>query len=71
MVHAKASQIRQKIAEKLRGKLICLKIDIAKRLGRSLLGQCCGKLISIPISTIRLLGGNVQFIKNGKKISLP
>jgi hypothetical protein len=66
MVPAKASQIRQKIAEELRGKLFCLKIDSAKRLDRSLLGQYCRKRISVPISTIHLF--TVHFFRGERSV---
>jgi hypothetical protein len=41
LIPVKAAEIRQKITDELKGKLLCLKIDSAKRLDRSLLGQSC------------------------------
>jgi hypothetical protein len=46
LVPAKAAEIRRKITEELKGKLLCLKIDSAKRLDRSLLGQSCINIFS-------------------------
>ncbi len=37
-VIARASQLRDKMKEELKNRFICLKIDCAKRLGRSILG---------------------------------